>query len=194
MALIVGVDEVGRGCLAGPVYASAVVMEETQVIQGLKDSKLLTKKKREMLFKLIIENSFEYSVASLDNKKIDDINILNASLEAMENSIAMLKSDFIRGYIDGPNVPNNLLRQEINYEPIIGGDKLFPCISAASIIAKVTRDKYMNEIDKLYPKYGFKKNKGYPTKEHIYAIHKLGPTPHHRFTFKPALYEKRGYE
>ena len=194
MALIVGVDEVGRGCLAGPVYASAVVMEETQVIQGLKDSKLLTKKKREMLFKLIIENSFEYSVASLDNKKIDDINILNASLEAMENSIAMLKSDFIRGYIDGPNVPNNLLRQEINYEPIIGGDKLFPCISAASIIAKVTRDKYMNEIDKFYPEYGFKKNKGYPTKEHIYAIQKLGPTPHHRLTFKSELYEKRDYE
>ena len=194
MALIVGVDEVGRGCLAGPVYASAVVMEETQVIQGLKDSKLLTKKKREMLFKLIIENSFEYSVASLDNKKIDDINILNASLEAMENSIAMLKSDFIRGYIDGPNVPNNLLRQEINYEPIIGGDKLFPCISAASIIAKVTRDKYMNELDKLYPEYGFKKNKGYPTKEHIYAIQKLGPTPHHRLTFKSELYEKRDYE
>ena len=194
MALIVGVDEVGRGCLAGPVYASAVVMEETQVIQGLKDSKLLTKKKREMLFKLIIENSFEYSVASLDNKKIDDINILNASLEAMENSIAMLKSDFIRGYIDGPNVPNNLLRQEINYEPIIGGDKLFPCISAASIIAKVIRDKYMNELDKLYPEYGFKKNKGYPTKEHIYAIQKLGPTPHHRLTFKSELYEKRDYE
>lgn len=190
MALIVGVDEVGRGCLAGPVYASAVVMEETQVIQGLKDSKLLTKKKREMLFKLIIENSFEYSVTSLDNKKIDDLNILNASLEAMENSIAMLKSDFIRGYIDGPNVPNNLLRQEINYEPIIGGDKLFPCISAASIIAKVTRDKYMNELDKLYPEYGFKKNKGYPTKEHIYAIQKLGPTPHHRLTFKSELYEK----
>ena len=190
MALIVGVDEVGRGCLAGPVYASAVVMEETQVIQGLKDSKLLTKKKREMLFKLIIENSFEYSVASLDNKKIDDINILNASLEAMENSIAMLKSDFIRGYIDGPNVPKNLFGQEINYEPIIGGDKLFPCISAASIIAKVTRDKYMNELDKLYPEYGFKKNKGYPTKEHIYVIQKLGPTPHHRLTFKSELYEK----
>jgi len=190
MALIVGVDEVGRGCLAGPVYASAVVMEETQTIDGLKDSKLLTKKKREELFKLIIENSFEYSVASLDNKKIDDLNILNASLEAMENSIAMLKSNFIKGYIDGPHVPKKLLGQKIKYEPIIGGDKLFPCISAASIIAKVTRDKYMNEIDKLYPKYGFKKNKGYPTKEHIYAIHKLGPTPHHRLTFKPALYEK----
>jgi len=190
MALIVGVDEVGRGCLAGPVYASAVVMEETQTIDGLKDSKLLTKKKREELFKLIIENSFEYSVASLDNKKIDDLNILNASLEAMENSIAMLKSNFIKGYIDGPHVPKKLLGQKIKYEPIIGGDKLFPCISAASIIAKVTRDKYMNELDKLYPEYGFKKNKGYPTKEHIYAIQKLGPTPHHRLTFKSELYEK----
>ena len=98
MALIVGVDEVGRGCLAGPVYASAVVMEDTQRIEGLKDSKLLTKKKREELFKLIIKTSFEYSVASLDNKKVDDLNILNASLVAMENSIAMLKSNFIKGY------------------------------------------------------------------------------------------------
>ena len=194
MALIVGVDEVGRGCLAGPVYASAVVMEETQTIDGLKDSKLLTKKKREEVFKLIIEKSFEYSIASLDNKKIDDLNILNASLEAMENSIALLKSNFIKGYIDGPHVPKKLLAQKIKYEPIIGGDKLFPCISAASIIAKVTRDKYMNEIDKLYPEYGFKKNKGYPTKEHIYAIQKLGPTPHHRLTFKSELYEKRDYE
>ena len=190
MALIVGVDEVGRGCLAGPVYASAVVMEETQKIEGLRDSKLLTKNKREELFKLIIENSYEYSVASLDNKKIDDLNILNASLVAMENSISMLKSDFNKGYIDGPHVPKNLLGQKIKYEPIIGGDKLFPCISAASIIAKVTRDKYMNEIDKIYPEYGFKKNKGYPTKEHIYAIQKLGPTPHHRLTFKSELYEK----
>ena len=190
MALIVGVDEVGRGCLAGPVYASAVVMEETQKIEGLRDSKLLTKNKREELFKLIIENSYEYSVASLDNKRIDNLNILNASLVAMENSISMLKSDFNKGYIDGPHVPKNLLGQKIKYEPIIGGDKLFPCISAASIIAKVTRDKYMNEIDKIYPEYGFKKNKGYPTKEHIYAIQKLGPTPHHRLTFKPELYEK----
>ena len=188
MALIVGVDEVGRGCLAGPVYASAVVMEETQTIDGLKDSKLLTKKKREEVFKLIIENSFEYSVASLDNKKIDDLNILNASLEAMENSIAMLKSNFIKGYIDGPHVPKKLLGQKIKYEPIIGGDKLFPCISAASIIAKVTRDKYMNEIDKLYPKYGFKKNKGYPTKEHILAIEKYGITSEHRKSFKPILH------
>jgi len=109
MALIVGIDEVGRGCLARPVYASAVVMEETQVIEGLKDSKLLTKKKREALFKLIIENSFEYSVASLGNKIIDELNILNASLEAMANCVGMLKLDFIRGYIDGPNVPKNLL-------------------------------------------------------------------------------------
>ena len=190
MALIVGVDEVGRGCLAGPVYASAVVMEENQIIEGLRDSKLLTIKKREDLFKLITEDSFECSVASLDNKKIDDLNILNASLEAMENSISMLKSDFVRGYIDGPHVPKNLLGHRIKYEPIIGGDKLFPCISAASIIAKVTRDKYMNQIDKIYPEYGFKKNKGYPTKEHIYAIQKLGPTPHHRLTFKSELYEK----
>ncbi|GIT36642.1 MAG: hypothetical protein Ct9H300mP6_05100 [Gammaproteobacteria bacterium] len=150
-------------------------MEETQVIQGLKDSKLLTKKKREMLFKLIIEKSFEYSVASLDNKKIDDINILNASLEAMENSIAMLKSDFIRGYIDGPNVPKNLLGQEINYEPIIGGDKLFPCISAASIIAKVTRDKYMNELDKFTPNMVSRRTKDTQRKNIFMLFKKLDP-------------------
>ena len=128
MALIVGVDEVGRGCLAGPVYASAVVMEETQVIQGLKDSKLLTKKKREMLFKLIIENSFEYSVASLDNKKIDDINILNASLEAMENSIAMLKSNFIKA----------------DYEKIIDLAKEY--IGAGDIIQVVPSQRFSTPI------------------------------------------------
>ena len=119
MALIVGVDEVGRGCLAGPVYASAVVMEENQIIEGLRDSKLLTIKKREDLFKLITEDSFECSVASLDNKKIDDLNILNASLEAMENSISMLKSDFVRGYIDGPHVPKNLLGKNLSHSPEI---------------------------------------------------------------------------
>jgi ribonuclease HII len=189
MALIVGIDEVGRGCLAGPVYAAAVVMEETQTIAGLKDSKLLSKKKRRELFKSIIKSSFEYSIASLDNKRIDELNILNASLEAMENSIKLLNSGFSKGYIDGPHIPKNLLQQKIKYKPIIGGDNLFPCISAASIIAKVSRDKYMNEIHDQYPEYGFMKNKGYPTKQHICAIQKFGPTPFHRLTFKPELYE-----
>jgi ribonuclease HII len=189
MTLIVGVDEVGRGCLAGPVYAAAVVMGEKQILAGLKDSKLLSKQKRNELFELIVSNCYEYSLGSQDNKEIDQLNILNASLRAMELAVGQLKMDFKKGYIDGPYVPKKLLGQEIKYKPIIGGDKIFPCISAASIIAKVSRDQYMNELDNRYPGYGFKNNKGYPTKEHIGAIKELGPTPFHRLSFKPELYE-----
>ena len=107
----------------------------------------------------------------------------------MELAIDQLKIDFKKVYIDGPYLPKKLPRQEIKYKPIIGGDKIFPCISAASIIAKVSRDQYMNELDNQYPNYGFKKNKGYPTKEHIYAIKELGPTPFHRLSFKSELYD-----
>ena len=189
MTLIVGVDEVGRGCLAGPVYAAAVVMDEEQTLVGLKDSKLLSKKKRNELYEVIVTNCYEYSLGSQDNKEIDQLNILNASLKAMELAIDQLKIGFKKGYIDGPYLPKNLLGQEIKYKPIIGGDKIFPCISAASIIAKVSRDQYMNELDNQYPDYGFKKNKGYPTKEHIGAIKELGPTPFHRLSFKSELYE-----
>ena len=189
MTLIVGVDEVGRGCLAGPVYAAAIVMKEEQTFYGLKDSKLLSKKKREELFELIVLNCYEYSLGSQDNKEIDHLNILNASLKAMELAIDKLKIDFKKIYIDGPYLPKKLPRQEIKYKPIIGGDKIFPCISAASIIAKVSRDQYMNELDNQYPNYGFKKNKGYPTKEHIHAIKELGPTPFHRLSFKSELYD-----
>ena len=189
MTLIVGVDEVGRGCLAGPVYAAAVVFEEKQTLSGLKDSKLLSKKKRDELFELIVSNCYEYSLGSQDNKEIDHLNILNSSLKAMELAIDKLKIDFKKIYIDGPYLPKKLPRQEIKYKPIIGGDKIFPCISAASIIAKVSRDQYMNELDNQYPNYGFKKNKGYPTKEHIHAIKELGPTPFHRLSFKSELYD-----
>jgi len=189
MTLIVGVDEVGRGCLAGPVYAAAVVMGEDQTLAGLKDSKLLSIKKRKELFELIVSNCYEYSLGCQNNKEIDQLNILNASLKAMELAIDQIKIDFGKGYIDGPYLPKKLLGQEIKFKPIIGGDKIFPCISAASIIAKVSRDQYMNELDNRYPDYGFKKNKGYPTKEHIGAIKELGPTPFHRLSFKPELYE-----
>ena len=189
MTLIVGVDEVGRGCLAGPVYAAAVVMGEDQTLAGLKDSKLLSIKKRKELFELIVSNCYEYSLGCQNNKEIDQLNILNASLKAMELAIDQIKIDFGKGYIDGPYLPKKLLGQEIKFKPIIGGDKIFPCISAASILAKVSRDQYMNELDNQYPDYGFKKNKGYPTKEHIGAIKELGPTPFHRLSFKPELYE-----
>ena len=189
MTLIVRVDEVGRGCLDGPVYDADVVMGDKQIFFGLKDSKLLSKKKRDELFELIVSNCYEYSLGSQDNKEIDHLNILNASLKAMELAIDKLKIDFKKIYIDGPYLPKKLPRQEIKYKPIIGGDKIFPCISAASIIAKVSRDQYMNELDNQYPNYGFKKNKGYPTKEHIHAIKELGPTPFHRLSFKSELYD-----
>jgi len=189
MTLIVGVDEVGRGCLAGPVYAAAVVMGEEQTLADLKDSKLLSKKKRSELFELIVLNCYEYSLGSQNNKEIDQLNILNASLKAMELAIDQLKSDFEKVYIDGPYLPKKFLGQQIKYKPIIGGDNIFPCISAASIIAKVSRDQYMNKLDNRYPDYGFKKNKGYPTKQHIESIQELGPTPFHRLSFKSELYE-----
>ena len=107
----------------------------------------------------------------------------------MELAIDQLKIDFKKVYIDGPYLPKKLPMQEIKYKPIIGGDKIFPCISAASIIAKVSRDQYMNELDNQYPNYGFKKNKGYPTKEYIHPIKELGPTPFHRLSFKSELYD-----
>lgn len=177
---IAGTDEAGRGPLAGPVVAAAVILPKGLIITGVNDSKQLTEKKREELFDIINEKALAIGISFIDNNKIDEINILEASRLAMMEAIKQLKikpqyvlSDAMKMNIDVP------------VKPIIKGDALSESIAAASIIAKVMRDRFMDEMDLKYPNYGFKKHKGYPTKDHIEAIKKYGITPIHRKTFKP---------
>ena len=180
MQVIAGVDEVGRGCLAGPVVASAVILKKN--ILGLDDSKKLSPKKRQELAESIIENSyFSYGLAS--QQEIDDINILQASLLAMKRAILNLTVKPDKVLVDGTHKPNI----ELPVQTIIGGDSLIAEISAASIIAKVYRDNLMKEIDSNYPNYGFAKHKGYGTKFHLEAIKLHGPCSIHRKTFKGVI-------
>lgn len=186
--LVGGIDEAGRGPLAGPVVAACVVLNKEFNINGreefklIKDSKKLNAKKREELFDVIKETFLEIGIGICDNKIIDKINILQASFLAMKKSISALKKkpDFL--LIDGGfKIPNC----SYNQNNIIKGDSLIFSIAAASIIAKVSRDRIMMEMHKKYPKYGFDKHKGYGTKFHIEQIKKYGPCPEHRFSFKP---------
>lgn len=176
---IAGIDEVGRGPLAGPVYASAVIFPASCLIEGINDSKKLTPQKRKSLYHIIKENALSCATGCCDEKVIDSINILNATYEAMRQAISKLS---IRPHVllvDGVRVPGT----DIFQVPIIKGDSLSFSISAASIIAKVERDEYMESLDDDYPVYNFKSNKGYGTKEHMDAIKKFGPCPLHRKTF-----------
>ena len=178
--IIAGVDEVGRGCLAGPVTAAAVILKNP--ISGLKDSKEISSSRREVLAKKIKEQSI-YSFSSISNDKIDEINIHHATLLAMQKAIMNLsiKPDLV--YVDGKFTPNI----EVNCKAVIGGDKLISEISAASIIAKVYRDDFMKEIDKKYPIYNFAKNKGYGTAHHLAALKESGYTSFHRKSFKGVI-------
>ena len=177
---VAGVDEAGRGPLAGPVYAAAVVFPEGVIIDGVNDSKKLTEKKREELFDVIIENATAYSIVSVDENEIDKINILNASMKAFKLALEGLsvKADF--ALLDGNRAPE----LEIPFQTVVKGDAKVQAIAAASILAKVARDRYITEMDKVYPQYGFSKHKGYPTKEHKEAVALYGPSPIHRLTFK----------
>lgn len=177
--LIAGVDEAGRGPLAGPVFAAAVILPDDCIIEGINDSKKLSEKKREALFEVIKKNALAYAVCSVGEKKIDEINILNATLNAMQNAIERLdtKPDYV--LIDGNKAP----KIEIPNEPIVKGDSKSMCIAAASILAKVSRDKFIAEIAESYPQYGFDKHKGYGTKYHYEAIKKYGICDIHRKTF-----------
>ncbi len=181
--IICGVDEAGRGPLAGPVYACAIIMKEDYIIPEVNDSKKLSEKKREALYDLILENALDYSVAFVDEKEIDEINILNATMKAMEKAISGLKIKPDLALIDG----NQNRGITLNNRTVIKGDSLSYNIAAASIIAKVSRDRFIAEMDKKYPEYGFKKHKGYGTKEHMDAIRKFGPCEIHRRSFLKKL-------
>lgn len=178
--LIAGVDEAGRGPLAGSVYAAAVIFDEGVYIEGVNDSKKLTAKKRDALYDEIISKARAYSIFAVDEKKIDEVNILNATYLAFQGAIKGLgeQPDFV--LIDG----NRAKGIEIPFETVVKGDSLSFSIAAASILAKVARDRYIEEADKLYPEYGFAAHKGYGTKAHLEAIKEFGPCPIHRLTFK----------
>lgn len=177
--LIAGTDEAGRGPLAGPVVAAAVIFMPETFIEGVNDSKKLKEEEREILFPMIIENAVASSVAVISNLKIDKINILQASLLAMKKAVDKLKVKPDLILVDG----NKVFAHEIPTVPVIGGDTKSFSIAAASIIAKVTRDKIMKKLSKKYPEYLWHKNKGYPTKEHFNLIKVHGITPLHRKSF-----------
>ncbi len=177
--IVCGVDEAGRGPLMGPVVAAACVLPEGLVIEGLDDSKKLSEKKREKLFDIIIANALDYSVASASVEEIEELNILNAAMLAMRRAIDGLRAKPDLALIDG----NCSRGFTIPTKTIVGGDAISQSIAAASILAKVTRDRLCYEYDKLYPEYGFAKHKGYGTKVHIEAIKKYGVLPVHRPSF-----------
>jgi len=177
--IIAGIDEAGRGPLAGPVVAAAVVLPENIFISGLNDSKKLSEKRREELYSIITEKAIAYDVGIVDEKIIDELNIINATKMAMEIAVESLKVTPELLLIDA--VALDALK--VQQKSIIKGDALSISIAAASIIAKVTRDRLIEEMDEVYPEYGFKKHKGYGTKEHIEAIKKFGICPIHRTSF-----------
>ncbi len=179
--LIAGVDEVGRGPLAGPVVAAAVILDPENPIEGLADSKKLSEGKRNKLDIEIREKALCWSLGRAEIEEIDDINILHASLLAMRRAVEGLSIQPEHAQIDGNRCPE----LSCTSEWIIKGDQKIACISAASIIAKVARDTEMLEMDILYPGYGFVSHKGYPTKVHMQALLDLGVTPIHRRSFSP---------
>ncbi len=181
MKILAGVDEVGRGSLVGPVYAAAVILNKSINKKSLKDSKILTKDKREVLNKYIKKNSI-WAIGQASTKEIEKINILHASLLAMKRAILKLNKKPSLVLIDGNKLPN-LKNYKLQY--VIKGDQKIPSISAASIIAKVSRDKFIKKLSKQFNNYGWDTNSGYGTKEHLRAIKKFGITKHHRKTFSP---------
>jgi len=178
--IICGIDEVGRGCLAGPVYASAVILPKDFTSQTIKDSKKLSEKKRLLAFNEIKENALYWSFASVSPKEIDNINIQNATYLAMHKAIDNLGVIPEHLLVDGNTFENY---KKIPHTCIIKGDNKFLSIAAASIVAKVIRDKYMTEIHNNFPNYKWDSNKGYGSKYHIDSIISNGITPHHRNTF-----------
>jgi ribonuclease HII len=185
---LAGVDEAGRGPLAGPVVAAAVIFNNNTRIKGVNDSKLLTEKHREELYKKIISRALSYSVSVVEASVIDEINILNATMLAMKQSVDDLKIKPDLVLVDG----NRKFHSEIPVIPIVKGDSKSFSIAAASILAKVTRDRLMKNLAIQFPVYLWEQNKGYPTKQHREIIKKLGPSPLHRKSFlKKILTEQK---
>ena len=185
--IICGTDEAGRGPLAGPVAAGACILPEGYIPEGLDDSKKLTEKKREALYAQITENALAWGIGLASAAEIDEINILNASLLAMRRAIAATGATPDLVLVDG-SVNRGF---DIRSEAVIGGDAKSPSIAAASILAKVTRDRIMAELDGKYPEYGFAKHKGYPTPAHKLAVYEFGPCPEHRKSFLSFLERDR---
>jgi ribonuclease HII len=179
--VVCGVDEAGRGPLAGPVFAAAVVLDPTRPIDGLRDSKQLSARQRERLALLIREHAMAWSIASADVEEIDRLNILQATMLAMQRAVASLALRPDGVLVDGNRTP--VLTMPVR--AIVQGDALEPCISAASILAKTCRDAQLLEMDRLYPQYGFAVHKGYPTAAHLAALAKYGVTSEHRRSFAP---------
>ncbi|AVH14484.1 ribonuclease HII [Acinetobacter indicus] len=179
---IAGVDEAGRGPLVGTVVAAAVILDPNNPIAGLNDSKKLSEKKREKLFIEIQEKALAWAIAEASPAEIDELNILQASLLAMRRAVEALQVQPDQVLVDGNKIPQGLL---MPCEAVVGGDALHAEISAASILAKVTRDRQMLELDQKFPQFGFAKHKGYPTKAHFEAIALHGVTTEHRRSFGP---------
>jgi ribonuclease HII len=181
IGLIAGVDEVGRGPLAGDVVAAAVILDPARPIAGLADSKLLTAARREVLHELILTHALSTAVARASVHEIDSLNILHASMLAMHRAVTALHVQPAFVYVDG----NRLPRWQYKSEAVVQGDNRIAAIAAASIIAKVTRDRELTALDAQYPGYGFAQHKGYSTPMHLQALRQLGPTPIHRRSFMP---------
>ena len=177
---ICGIDEAGRGPLAGPVVVASAIMPEESMIEGVNDSKKVSEKKRELLYEKIIEEAISYSVAIISEKEIDKVNILNATKEGLTQTLVGLKTKPDLILVDALDKIDTL---GISFKPIIKGDALVYSISCASIIAKVTRDRIMRQMDEIYPEYGFAGHKGYGTAKHIQAIKEYGLCDKHRKSF-----------
>ncbi|HPO50773.1 MAG TPA: ribonuclease HII [Spirochaetota bacterium] len=178
--IFAGIDEAGRGPLAGRVYAACVILDKNKKIQGLRDSKKLSESKRNILYQEIKEKSLSYGIAYAEPQEIDEINILRATFLAMKRAVEKINVEFDYIFVDGNIFP---FKNQYEGEAVVKGDDKIEEIMAASILAKVERDAYMLEMNVLYPEYSFDKHKGYPTKLHSELIKKFGVTPIHRKTF-----------
>lgn len=180
--LVAGVDEAGRGPLAGPVVCAAVILDPQRGIDGLDDSKALSEAAREALFPLIQRDALAWHVEFVAPAEIDRLNILQATLTGMARALQALSPSPVHALIDGNRLPKSL---PCTAQALVGGDALEPAIMAASILAKVARDRHMHALHARYPHYGFERHKGYPTPEHLDALRKHGPCPEHRRSFAP---------
>ncbi len=181
MEIVAGVDEAGRGCLAGPVVAGAVILPDEYEIPVLRDSKKMTARQRDRAFDAIKDQAVDWAVGFVDNRTIDKINILQATYKAMQIALGKLKVKPDKALIDGSELPNQIIPNE----GIIDGDDSVPCIQAAAIMAKVSRDRWMEKLDSIFPEFQFGKHKGYGTQYHFQVLNKFKATPLHRISFRP---------